>query len=100
TPPLGPKLALRTPVLAASGTFGYGEEITDLADCGTLGALITPTLTLAPCPGNPMPRTVETAGGLLHAAGIPNPGLEAFLADRLPQLKALPCPVIVSIAGE
>lgn len=99
TPPLGPKLALRVPVLAASGTFGYGEEIADLADCGALGALITPTVTSEACSGNLMPRTMETPAGLLHALGTPNPGLKMFLADRLPRLNALPCPVIVNIQG-
>jgi dihydroorotate dehydrogenase (NAD+) catalytic subunit len=97
---LGPNLTLSGPVLAASGTFGYGEEIADLADCGSLGALITPTLTLQARRGNPIPRTAEASAGLLHAIGLPNPGLEAFLTTHLPRLCALPCPVIVSIAAE
>lgn len=97
---LSPSLILPSPILAASGSFGYGEESADLADCRTLGALITPTLTHSPRTGNPMPRTVETAAGLLHSLGLPNPGLQAFLAHRMPALRALPCPVIVSILGE
>src|SRR5262245_49752464 len=92
-------LMLPTPVLAASGTFGYGEEIADLADCAALGALITPTLTAKARPGLRMPRTAETAAGLLHALGLPNPGLSAFLSGQLPRLSALPCPVIVSLYG-
>jgi dihydroorotate dehydrogenase (NAD+) catalytic subunit len=100
TTALHPDLALSCPIVAASGTFGYGEEVADLADPGRLGALITPTLTLAARPGSPMPRTAEASAGLLHAIGLPNPGLKAFLAARLPRLRALPCPVIVSIAGE
>ncbi|HZP84933.1 MAG TPA: hypothetical protein VFB21_25070 [Chthonomonadaceae bacterium] len=100
TTQIGPSLTLPTPVVAASGTFGYGEEIADLADCGSLGALITPTLTLEARRGSPMPRTAEASAGLLHATGLPNPGLKAFLAERLPRLRSLPCPVIVSIAAE
>lgn len=94
------KLTLTTPVLAASGTFGYGEEIADLADCRSLGALITPTLTREARAGSPMPRTVEATAGLLHATGLPNPGLAAFLSERLRRLASLGCPVIVSLYGE
>jgi dihydroorotate dehydrogenase (NAD+) catalytic subunit len=97
---LTPNFTLPNPVLAASGTFGYGEEIADLADCGTLGALITPTVTREPRLGHAPPRTAEAAAGLLHALGLPNPGLSAFLAERLPRLSALPCPIIVSVYGE
>src|SRR5690242_4561962 len=88
---LGPDLTLPTPMIAASGAFGFGEELADLADGRRLGALITPTLTLQARRGNPMPRTDEASAGLLHATGLPNPGLESFLATRLPRLRALPC---------
>jgi dihydroorotate dehydrogenase (NAD+) catalytic subunit len=97
---LGPRLCLATPVVAASGGFGYGDEVCDLTDSALPGALITPTLTLAPRPGNAMPRTAETAAGLLHSLGWPNPGLQPFLSDRLPDLRELGCPVIASIRGE
>lgn len=97
---LGPRLTLSTPVVAASGCFGYGDELPDLTDAANLGALITPTLTLDPRPGNPAPRTAETSAGLLHALGLPNPGLAVFLTERLPRLKELPCPVIVSVRGD
>src|SRR5258708_666982 len=97
---LTPNLTLPTPVLAAAGTFGYGEEIADLADCGSLGALITPTVTVEARLGHPMPRTAEAPARLLHALGLPNPGLTVFLAERLPRLLALSCPVIVSLYGE
>ncbi len=97
---LAANLTLASPILAAAGTFGYGVEAAELADCRRLGALITPTLTLEARPGNPMPRTAEAHAGLLHALGLPNPGLRAFLTERLPGLRALPCPVIVSIAAE
>lgn len=97
---LTPGMALPSPILAASGTFGFGEEVADLTDLSTPGALITPTLTLAPRAGNAMPRTSETAAGLLHATGYPNPGLHGFLTTVLPTLQKLPCACIVNIAGE
>ena len=97
---LGDRLTLPTPLLAASGTVGYGEEIGDLAALDRLGALITPTLTLEPRLGNPPPRSAEASAGLLLATGRPNIGLTRFLAERLPALRALSCPLIVSIAAE
>jgi dihydroorotate dehydrogenase (NAD+) catalytic subunit len=99
TTQIGPRLTLPTPVLAAAGAFGYGSELTDLANPARLGALITPTLTLQPHAGNPMPRTAEATAGLLHAAGLPNPGLEGFVAAILPGLRTLGCPAIASILG-
>lgn len=97
---LGPRLTLPTPVVAASGTFGYGEELADLVDIAQLGALITPTLTLNPRIGNPPPRTSEASAGLLHAIGLPNPGLETFLAATVPAMRRLPCPIIINMLGE
>lgn len=97
---LTPHLTLKHPVLAAAGTYGWGDELTDLADPSTLAALITPTLTLKLRNGNPMPRHAEASAGLLHATGLPNPGLQEFLADRLPLLQAMHCPVIISLLGE
>jgi dihydroorotate dehydrogenase (NAD+) catalytic subunit len=97
---LTPDLILPTPVLASAGTFGFGIEAADLTDFSAFGALITPTLTLEPRAGNPPPRTEETSSGLLHATGLPNPGLKAFLTDYLPRLRDLPCPLIVSIWAE
>jgi dihydroorotate dehydrogenase (NAD+) catalytic subunit len=97
---LSPDLTLPTPFLASAGTFGFGDAGADLTDFSAFGALITPTLTLEPRAGNPPPRTEEANSGLLHATGLPNPGLKAFLADTLPRLRDLPCPLIVSIFGE
>jgi dihydroorotate dehydrogenase (NAD+) catalytic subunit len=93
-------LVLRSPVLAASGTFGYGTEVRDLSDSKELGALITPTLTVNARTGNPMPRTVEAHSGMLHALGLPNPGLESFVREIAPSLRDRPYPVIVSVWGE
>ncbi|HLJ54939.1 MAG TPA: hypothetical protein VKT77_07850 [Chthonomonadaceae bacterium] len=97
---LAPHLTLSRPVIAAAGCFGFGETVSDLADASALGALVTPTITKSARPGNPMPRTAETAAGLLHSLGMPNPGLDAFLSEALPALRRLPCPAIVSLRGE
>jgi len=97
---LGSRLDLPTPIVAASGAYGYGEEVRDFGGSRDPGALITPTLTVAPRAGNPMPRTAEATAGLLHSLGWPNPGLDSFISDRLPGLRSLPYPVIASIHGE
>ncbi len=93
-------LVLRSPVLVASGTFGYGTEVLDLSASGDLGALITPTLTIEARSGNPMPRTVEAHSGLVHASGLPNPGLKHFAREVAPGLRDRTYPMIVSIWGE
>lgn len=94
------KLELRNPVMVASGTFGYGEEFKDFIDLGKLGAIVTKTITLNPRQGNPPPRTCETPAGLLNSIGLENPGLEVFIQDKLPFLKKIGAPIIVSIASE
>lgn len=96
---LGP-LQLRNPVLAAAGTYGYGLEFAESVPLHQLGAVVTKTLTLAPRPGNPPPRLVETPSGLLNAVGLQNIGLQAFLRDALPRLRELGATVIVSILGD
>jgi len=94
------KLILKNPVMVASGTFGYGEEFEDYVNLKKLGAIVTKTITLRPRKGNPMPRTCETAAGMLNAIGLENPGLESFISEKMPILKNLGVPVIVSIASE
>jgi dihydroorotate dehydrogenase (NAD+) catalytic subunit len=96
---LGP-LELGSPLLTASGTFGFGEEYAPLMDMEGLGALITKTITLEPRLGNPAPRLVETPAGMLNAIGLQNPGLKKFLSDELPRLRDWAIPLIVSIAGD
>ncbi len=93
------ELVLPNPVGVASGTFGYGSEYEALVELGSLGALYTKAITLEPRPGNDVPRIVETPSGLLNSIGLANPGVEAFLTDKLPALLAYPCPVIVNVAG-
>ncbi|HEV8479615.1 MAG TPA: dihydroorotate dehydrogenase [Candidatus Eisenbacteria bacterium] len=96
---LGP-LTLRNPVLAASGTFGYGDEFADRIDLSHLGGVVTKTVTLAPRAGNPPHRIVETPAGMLNSIGLENVGLAAFRAKKLPRLAELPCAVIASLGGE
>ncbi len=93
-------LKLRNPVIAASGTFGYGEEFRGLVDLRKLGAIVSKTITLKARRGNPVPRTAETPAGLLNSIGLENPGLEGFLDEKLPILKKIGIPIIVSIASE
>lgn len=95
---LGP-LALKNPVMAASGTFGYGSEFESLVDLNSLGAIIVKGLSLKPKAGNPPPRIVETPCGMLNAIGLANIGLEAFVKDKLPWLRTLDTEVIVNIYG-
>ncbi len=96
---LGP-LALANPVLTASGTFGYGDEVAHVVDVRRLGAVITKTVTLEPRPGNPPARIAETAGGMLNSIGLENVGLAAFRAEKLPRLAALGATVVASVGGE
>ena len=93
-------LRLRNPVLTASGTFGYGEEIADLVDLGALGGIVCKTVTRHPRAGNPPPRTCETPAGMLNAIGLQNVGLERFVAEKMPFLRACGAPLIVNVAGQ
>jgi dihydroorotate dehydrogenase (NAD+) catalytic subunit len=95
---LGP-LTLKNPVIAASGTFGYGEEYAGIIPLGGLGAMITKGLSLEPRKGNPPPRLAETASGMLNAIGLENVGLKAFLKEKTPFLRKARCPVLVNIFG-
>ncbi len=94
------KLKLKNPVMAASGTFGYAEEFSAFLDIKRLGAIVTKTITLNPRRGNSMPRTCETPSGMINSIGLENPGLEAFIKEKLPILKKIGVPIIVSIASE
>lgn len=96
---LGP-LKLKNPVITASGTFGFGSEWEGFYDLNILGAITVKAVTVKPRLGNPMPRTVEVTGGMLNSIGLQNPGVDAFLAEKLPYLRRFHCPVIVNIAGD
>ena len=94
------KLVLSNPVIAASGTFGYGLEYTEFLDLNDLGGFSTKGLSLKPKVGNPVPRVIETASGMLNAIGLENIGLDAFLSKKLPLLKMYKTRIIVNFFGE
>jgi dihydroorotate dehydrogenase (NAD+) catalytic subunit len=94
-------LALANPVLAASGTFGYGDSFERFWPLSTLGGFVTKTLFVAPRDGNPAPRVAETSAGMLNSIGLANVGWEAFVRDKAPRVNALrgEARMIVNIAG-
>jgi dihydroorotate dehydrogenase (NAD+) catalytic subunit len=96
---LGP-LVLRTPVLTASGTFGYGQEYQGLVDFSRIGAATLKGITLPPREGNPAPRICETHGGMLNSIGLENPGVDAFIEQKLPWCAERGIPVIANINGQ
>ena len=93
-------LTLRNPILVASGIIGYGQDYGRLVDLSAIGGIVTKTVTRHARAGNPPPRVVEVASGMLNSIGIENPGLEGFLEVKVPVLRDLPCAVIVSVEGE
>ncbi|HKZ17058.1 MAG TPA: dihydroorotate dehydrogenase [Geobacteraceae bacterium] len=92
-------IKMRNPVMTASGTFGYGEEYSSYVDLERLGGIVTKGLSLRPKAGNPMPRIVETPGGMLNAIGLQNVGIDAFIEKKLPFLRTVNTPVIVNFFG-
>ncbi len=94
------RLHLKNPILVASGTFGYVREMEPFVRLDRLGGVIPKTVTARPRAGNPTPRTVETASGLLNAIGLDNDGLDHFIAHHLPYLRTVGTAVIANIAGE
>ncbi len=92
-------IKLDNPVCAASGTFGYGREYEPYVDIYQIGAVIVKGTTLEPRAGNPPPRIIETASGMLNAIGLENPGINEFLNTHLPYLRENNVTVIANIAG-
>ncbi|MDD4954584.1 MAG: dihydroorotate dehydrogenase [Candidatus Omnitrophica bacterium] len=90
---------LRTPIVCASGTFGYGEELKGLVNFKNIGAVTTKTITINSREGNPPPRIYETEYGVMNSIGLENPGLSGFLAEKLPRLLKLPVKPLVSVGG-
>ena len=82
-------IALKNPVIGASGTFGYGIEFEDVVHLGRLGGLVVKGLSREPMAGNPPPRLYETAAGMLNAIGLQNIGARAFIDEKLPKLRAI-----------
>lgn len=108
SPPLPPKpemsvsfagMQLRNPVLAASGTFGYGIEFEDVVALDKIGGFVTKGLSKDPMAGNPTPRLYETSAGMLNAIGLQNIGARAFVLEKLPELRKLNTVVIANVFG-
>ena len=93
-------IAMRNPVMTASGTFGYGPEYAELVDLNQLGALVVKGIRREATLGNATPRTVEVASGLINAIGLPGPGVDGFVANYMPFLRNYTVPVIVNIWGK
>jgi len=92
-------IRLKNPVIAASGTFGYGLEFAHLLDLNVLGGLVVKGLSREPMAGNPAPRLVETAAGMLNAIGLQNVGVDAFVREKLPDLRKYDTAVFANIFG-
>jgi dihydroorotate dehydrogenase (NAD+) catalytic subunit len=92
-------LRLSNPILAASGTFGYGVEFAHLVDLNRLGGIVVKGLSLEPMDGAPAPRLSETTGGMLNAVGLQNVGVRAFVAEKLPALRGYRTAVIANVFG-
>ncbi|HEX9063078.1 MAG TPA: dihydroorotate dehydrogenase [Clostridia bacterium] len=92
-------LKLKNPVVAASGTFGFGREYSEFIPLDKIGGISVKGLTLKPRPGNKPPRIAETPGGILNSVGLQNPGVEAFIRDEIPFLRKFDTAIIANIAG-
>ncbi len=87
---------LRSPVIAAGGTFGYGVEFEEIVSLNRIGAFVTKGLSLGPMAGNPTPRIIETPAGMMNAIGLQNVGVDAFIQDKLPRLRAMRGAVVIA----
>jgi dihydroorotate dehydrogenase (NAD+) catalytic subunit len=92
-------LRLRNPIIAASGTFGYGLEFAHLVALNRLGGLVTKGLSLQPIEGAPAPRLCETPSGMLNAVGLQNVGVQDFVKQKLPELRKFDVPVFANVFG-
>lgn len=97
---LGRGLDLRSPVMLASGTVSYGEELSPLCDLSKIGGLVTKAISPEPRTGNPPQRIAETSCGMINAIGLANVGLDKFVSDKVPFLQTIGTRVIVNIAGK
>ena len=92
-------IPLKTPVLAASGTYAYGIELAEVVDLDALGGIVTKGLSREPMEGNPAPRLYETSSGMMNSVGLQNIGVRAFVRDKLPGLRRVPTPVVANVFG-
>src|ERR1700754_3403978 len=87
---------LRSPVIAASGTFGYGVEFEEIVSLDRIGAFVTKGLSKEPMAGNASPRIIETAAGMMNSIGLQNIGVRAFVADKMPKLRDMKGAVVIA----
>ena len=93
-------LRLKNPLMTASGTCGYADELADFFDVGILGGFITKSISIEPRKGNPTPRAVETDAGMLNAIGLANIGVDRFISEKIPLLENMDTQVLVNLAGK
>ena len=93
-------IELKNPIMTASGTFGYGEEFAPYVDLNRLGAIVVKGISREPKEGNPPPRIVETAAGMLNSIGLQNVGVDLFVKEKLPFLRGFDARVIVNFFGD
>ena len=86
----------KNPILTASGTYGYGDEVKGLVEVDKLGGIVTKSVTLHPREGNPPPRISETSSGMLNSIGLANLGIKAFCKEKLPVLNSLKTNIIIN----
>tara|TARA_B100000674_G_scaffold363045_1_gene305696 strand:+ start:373 stop:1281 length:909 start_codon:yes stop_codon:yes gene_type:complete len=92
-------IEFNSPIIAASGTFGYGDEVKKFVDLSKLGCVITKSITLEPRIGNPSPRIFESESGMINAIGLANLGVEKFCIEKLPDLRNINTNFLISVAG-
>ena len=92
-------IKFRNPIMTASGTFGYGDEVSDLVSLSKFGAIITKSVTRFPREGNPPPRIYEVSSGMLNSIGLANLGVEKYIEKKIPFLNKIDSNVIINIAG-
>jgi dihydroorotate dehydrogenase (NAD+) catalytic subunit len=92
-------IRFKNPIVAASGTFGFGKEYSRFYDLSVLGGICTKGITLEPRDGNPPPRIAETASGILNSVGLQNPGVDTFLREYADWLQSIDCVIIANVAG-
>jgi dihydroorotate dehydrogenase (NAD+) catalytic subunit len=90
---------LKNPIIAASGTFGYGVEFAELVDLNRLGGIVVKGLSAQPMAGNPSPRMYDTPSGILNSIGLQNVGVRAFVAEKLPQLRSFDTAIVANVFG-
>src|SRR5579862_6579655 len=89
----------KNPIIAASGTFGYGIEFAEIVDLNRLGGIVVKGLSAQPMAGNPAPRMCETASGMVNSIGLQNIGVRAFAAEKMPLLRKYETPIIANVFG-